>query len=62
MNRFVELGASVRSTSDALSSSDVGEGCLVDLEDDNSRVSSTQYVVIESDIGDFVDDGVAQGD
>ena len=58
----VKFGAGMGSACDGLTSSDVGEGGGVDLEDDSGGVGSSQSVVAQCDIGNFVDDGVGQDD
>ena len=44
------------STSDSFLSSNIGESSLIDLEDDNCRVSGSKIIVGECDVSSFVDD------
>ena len=56
LNRFIEFRANMAAAGDTLSPADVGEGSLIDFEDDNSWVSGPQSIAVQGDVGYFVDD------
>ena len=58
----VKFRAGVGSAGDGLAPSDVGEGGGINLEYDSGGIGSSQSVVTQGDIGNFVDDGVCQYD
>ena len=60
LNWFIEFGTSVTSTSDSFLSSNIGESSLIDLEDDNCRVSGSKIIVGECDVSSFVDDWIRE--